>query len=169
LILLAIFFSIISIRWYTSPKNGRLRIFPRSNFETKANNSLTSDRYWSATKSTEVKRNLQTSINHWEQMGSNIFGMNEGEESGKALFLCGTGERLAVGSPKNGADAGMVKVYEYTDENAWVQIGQDITGTTRGDMEGISVYMSYHGDRLVTGAYGYDDKYGHGKNVGKVC
>jgi hypothetical protein len=63
------------------------------------------------------------------------------------------GDRVAIGAPLNdgnGADAGHVQIYQYTN-NAWTQLGADINDEAVGDKTGVSVSMNSAGDRVAIG------------------
>ena len=63
------------------------------------------------------------------------------------------GDRVAIGAPLNdgnGADAGHVRIYQYTN-NAWTQLGTDINDEAVGDKTGVSVSMNSAGDRVAIG------------------
>jgi len=89
---------------------------------------------------------------NWNQMGSNIVGVNADDSAGQALSLSRDGMRVAVGSPgndDNGVDAGHVRVFEWDGSN-WSLMGAAIEGDA-GSKMGTSVALSYDGSRLITG------------------
>jgi hypothetical protein len=75
------------------------------------------------------------------------------------------GTRVAIGAPRNGADAGHVRVYEESG-GTWTQVGSDIDGEAAGDRFGWSVSMSSDGTRVAIGAWGNDGVNGY--NSGHV-
>lgn len=104
---------------------------------------------------------------NWQQIGNDIIGFTEEEESGFSISLSSDGNTLAIGAPKNnenGALSGQVKVFELTGEN-WQQIGSDLNGDSSGDQFGYSVSLSSNGFKLAIGAVGND---GNGDSSGQT-
>lgn len=102
----------------------------------------------------------------WAQLGADINGEAEGDQSGISISLSANGNRLAVGSRQNagnGMNAGHVRVYGW-DDAEWVQLGVDIDGE-RGEQAGSSVSLSADGNRVAIGARFSN---GNGGNSGKV-
>lgn len=95
----------------------------------------------------------------WTQLGEDIDGEGEGDQSGWSLSLSADGHVVAIGAPSNtGSDdplsgylGGHVRVFQYT-EGAWTQIGDDIDGEADGDMSGWSVALSADGNVVASGA-----------------
>lgn len=103
----------------------------------------------------------------WQQIGNDIIGVTEEEESGFSISLSSDGNTLAIGAPKNdenGLFSGQVKVFELTSEN-WQQKGNDLNGDSSGDQFGYSVSLSLDGSRLAIGAVGHD---GNGDSSGQT-
>ena len=103
----------------------------------------------------------------WNQLGSDIDGENAGDESGRAVSLSSSGDRVAIGAnlnDGNGADAGHVRVYEWNG-TIWNQLGSDIDGENAGDESGRAVSLSSSGDRVAIGANMND---GNGADAGHV-
>ncbi|MTI23725.1 cadherin domain-containing protein, partial [Fulvivirga kasyanovii] len=95
----------------------------------------------------------------WEysQVGQDLMGNESGDQFGKSVSLSYSGEIIAIGS--NNIDGiGYVKVFKRSGSN-WVQVGQDIQGSTPGDRFGFSVAINFNGDRLIIGAP-FDDTQG---------
>ena len=103
----------------------------------------------------------------WVQLGADIDGEAEGDQSGRSLAISSDGTRIAIGAPHNGGNgssSGHVRVYEIKN-GSWVQLGADIDGEAEGDQSGESVAMSSDGTRIAIGAY-YND--GNGSKSGHV-
>jgi len=95
--------------------------------------------------------------NSWEQVGVDILGNVEAENSGFALSMSGDGNRLAVGAPHFGpARYGRVSIYEWQN-GAWLLLGSPIVGDETGDLAGTSVSLSFDGNRVAFGAPNNDD------------
>mmetsp|Transcript_62326 Transcript_62326/g.73821 ORF Transcript_62326/g.73821 Transcript_62326/m.73821 type:complete len:214 (+) Transcript_62326:104-745(+) len=90
-----------------------------------------------------------------------------GDSSGWFVSLSGSGELVIIGAQYNdpeGLFSGHARVFEYASNN-WVQIGQDIDGENAYDHSGVSVSISFDGNRIAIGASGNDD---NGPNSGYV-
>ncbi|MEC7871718.1 MAG: Ig-like domain-containing protein [Candidatus Neomarinimicrobiota bacterium] len=101
------------------------------------------------------------------QRGTDIDGETANDLSGISVSMNAAGDRVAIGAAGNdgnGADAGHVRIYEYT-SNAWTQLGSNIDGEAAGDFSGISVSMNSAGDRVAIGATNND---GNGADAGHV-
>ena len=102
----------------------------------------------------------------WFQLGTDIVGESDGDESGRSVSLSDDGTVLAIGAPKNegnGFSSGHVRVYQYN-LGAWSQLGSDIDGET-GSQSGNSVSLSDDGTVIAIGAYKNN---GRGSRVGQV-
>ncbi len=64
----------------------------------------------------------------WERMGSDLFGATRGDLFGASVSLGHDGSSLAVGSDGANNNMGNVKIFKYTHESDWTQIGQAISG-----------------------------------------
>ena len=87
----------------------------------------------------------------WTQIGNDIDGENQGEESGKGLSLSGDGSIIAIGSPRNsenGTFSGQVRVFENIN-GVWTQLGQDLEGDSPGEKFGERVKISSDGSTLA--------------------
>merc|ERR1712070_919844 len=103
-------------------------------------------------------------ILEWTQLGQDIDGKAEYDESGWSVSLSSDGKTVAIGAPyndDNGFVSGHVRVYEY-DETIleWTQLGQDIDGEAEVDRSGRSVSLSSDGKTVAIGAP-YNDGNGH--------
>ena len=103
----------------------------------------------------------------WVQMGSDIDGEAEGDNSGYSVSLSSDGTILAIAArynDGNGTDSGHVRVYEWNG-SAWVQKGADIDGEAASDYSGVSLSLSSDGTILAIGATRND---GNGSDAGHV-
>jgi MYXO-CTERM domain-containing protein len=104
----------------------------------------------------------------WTQVGADINGESEGDQSGSSVDASSDGLTVAVGSIYNngakGANSGHVRVYKY-DGSFWLQLGSDIDGHASGDQAGYSVSLSSDGKMLAVGA---PDNGGNGSGSGHV-
>lgn len=95
---------------------------------------------------------------NWIQVGSDINGERQIDQSGWALTLSSDGKTIAIGAYNNwetGSSRGHVRVYR-NQQDSWVQIGSDIDGEgAPGDMSGRSVSLSSDGNIVAIGAIGY--------------
>jgi len=89
------------------------------------------------------------------QLGQDINGGNSGEQCGFSLDMSNDGQRIIVGSPNANStgfpmDAkGEARVFELIN-GSWVQVGNDIIGTS-GENFGFSVCMSGEGTSFAVG------------------
>ena len=94
----------------------------------------------------------------WIQIGSDIDGERQIDQSGWALSLSSDGAIIAIGAYNNwetGSSIGHVRVYKNIN-GSWNQIGSDIDGKgAPGDESGRSVSLSSDGNTLAIGATGY--------------
>ena len=104
---------------------------------------------------------------NWNQLGDDIDGEAQNDQSGYSVSLSGDGNRVAIGAHRNdgiGNDSGHVRIYEYSG-SAWSQLGDDIDGEAAGDQSGISVSLNEDGDIVAIGAHfnkGSEDIYRSG-------
>ena len=79
-------------------------------------------------------RVYEYSNSSWTQLGSDIDGEAADDYSGKSVSINSAGDRVAIGAhwnDGNGAGAGHVRVYEYSN-SSWSQLGSDIDGEVGG-------------------------------------
>ncbi len=92
---------------------------------------------------------------NWIQIGQDIDGEAEYDESGIELALSDDGEIVAIGAENNdginGGATGHVRIYENI-LGDWTQIGQDIDGEAELDYSG-SVSISSNGAIVAIGAH----------------
>ena len=104
----------------------------------------------------------------WSQVGTDIFGEEDGEFAGISLDLSANGNRLALGTnevPKSGGRAGQVRIYDWNG-TAWNNVGADIDDEAHNDWHGYSgLALSSNGNRVAIGAYRND---GNGVDAGHV-
>ena len=104
----------------------------------------------------------------WVQLGTDIDGENQYDESGYTVSLNDDGTIVAIGSIYNvgttTSNAGHVRIYQYNDIS-WVQLGQDIDGEAENDYSGRSISLNSDGTIVAIGAYLND---GTASNAGHV-
>src|SRR6056300_160081 len=102
------------------------------------------------------------------QLGQDIDGEAQDDQSGYSVSINGDGTIVAIGANKNDGttteDAGHVRVYQYNG-TVWNQLGQDIDGEAAGDESGYSVSINNDGTIVAIGAINND---GNGSNYGHV-
>ncbi|WP_299431387.1 T9SS type A sorting domain-containing protein [uncultured Aquimarina sp.] len=104
--------------------------------------------------------------NTWELVGD-VIKVGWNNSFGFAISLNNSGNMLAIGAPyENGppTQIGMVQVYEKNDDS-WIQIGDDIYGTSEYDQLGSAVSFNADGDVLAV-ATPYSNE--NGDNSGDV-
>lgn len=87
----------------------------------------------------------------WTQLGGDIDGEADGDQSGFRVALSSGGNIVAIGGPGNSSSKGHVRIYKFENSN-WVQIGKDIDGEMAGDQSGHSVSLSSNGTIIAIGA-----------------
>lgn len=96
----------------------------------------------------------------WVQLGNDIDGEEQEDNSGFAISLNTEGDIVAIGAQNSNDSfmgAGHVRIYQFQDDN-WVQIGNDIDGDAPNDKLGSSVSLSNDGNRIVIGAIDHNGK-----------
>ncbi len=93
----------------------------------------------------------------WNQLGQSIEGEGAHDNSGAQVSLSADGTIVAIGSYLNdggliSCDIGHVRVFLYDGIN-WIQLGQDLDGTSCDDSAG-SVSLSSDGNIVAVGAAG---------------
>ena len=96
--------------------------------------------------------------NTWTQVGSDIDGEANSDQSGFSVSLSADGSIVAIGAPYNATELvygsykfGHVRIYENVN-NTWTQIGSDIDGGANRDRLGLSVSLSSDGSVVGVGA-----------------
>ena len=95
----------------------------------------------------------------WLQKGEDLDGEAQYDGSGFAVSMNGAGNIIAIGAPSNadgGSGAGHVRIYEWENE-AWVQLGEDIDGTANYSESGNAIELSADGNTIVIGASKQDE------------
>ena len=104
----------------------------------------------------------------WAQVGADIDGEADYDESGYSVSLSGDGQTVAIGAPYNqgnGDYSGHVRIYQLDASDQWIQVGADIDGEVAGDESGRSVSLSDDGRTVAIGATWND---GNGDSSGHV-
>lgn len=99
-----------------------------------------------------VARVYKNISGNWTQVGVDIEGEANGDNSGWSISLSSDGTILAIGSIFNGGH-GSVRVYKNISDT-WTQIGSDIDGVATDDFSGRSISLSSDGSILAIGADG---------------
>lgn len=92
----------------------------------------------------------------WTQVGSDITGLVNGDNFGRAVSLSSNGLRVAIGAPFADpvpSNSGQVSVYELSG-STWVQMGSTFSGTVNNERLGTSVSLNSDGTKLAFGATG---------------
>ena len=95
----------------------------------------------------------------WKQLGKDIDGEADDDQSGYSVSLSADGKTVAIGAPYNNGDdtsnsnRGHVRVHRINEYGNWTQIGQDIDGEARKDNSGYSVSLSADGNTVAIGAH----------------
>ena len=109
----------------------------------------------------------------WTQLGQDINGEADYDESGFSVSLSSDGTIVAIGAIRNDAgnfSNGHVRIYEYNQStNTWSQLGQDLDGAEEWSLFGFSTSLSSDGFIVAIGAkyHGTDGYYN--LIYGQVC
>lgn len=90
----------------------------------------------------------------WKQVGDDIDGEGNSDESGYNVYMSSDGKRVVIGAiynDGNGCNSDHVRVYEEVN-GTWKQVGNDIDGEAEGDRSGSSASMSGDGKIVAIGA-----------------
>ena len=112
-------------------------------------------------------RRLELANSYYSQIGQDIDGEANDDNSGWSVSINSDGTIVAIGAiynDGNGSNSGHVRVYQYNGSQ-WVQIGQDIDGEDTRDYSGWSVSLNSDGTIVAIGARDND---GNGTNSGHV-
>jgi hypothetical protein len=89
------------------------------------------------------------------QLGADIDGEAQDDQSGYSVSLSADGSRVAIGATlntgANGVGSGHVRIYTWNGVT-WVQTGADIDGEAQYDESGASVSLSADGSRVAIGS-----------------
>ncbi len=103
----------------------------------------------------------------WTQLGGDINGEVEFEDSGSEVALSQVGNIVAISSPSsnaNGLHSGHIRIFEYVG-GVWTQIGEDINGEASEDYFGWSIALSASGNVIAIGSLWNDN---NGSDAGNV-
>lgn len=103
----------------------------------------------------------------WTQLGGDINGLVEFEDSGSEVALSQVGNIMAISSPSsnaNGLHSGLVRIFEYIG-GVWTQVGEDINGEASEDYFGWSIALSASGNVIAIGSLWNDNT---GSDAGNV-
>ncbi len=103
----------------------------------------------------------------WVQLGLDINGESQFDESGWSVSLSDDGAIVAIGAKHNWGDGynqGHVRVYNYQN-GSWVQLGEDIDGEADNDLSGYSVSINSNGSIVAIGGI---DNEANGSSAGHV-
>lgn len=87
--------------------------------------------------------------NTWEQIGTNLIGINSNDKFGGAISLNSLGDIIAIGA-EDFDGHGQVRIYKNQGNN-WVQLGDALNGTAVAGKFGISVSLNDSGTILAVG------------------
>lgn len=91
----------------------------------------------------------------WLQVGEEIYGEAESDNSGWSVSLSADGSILAIGAPYGGLDGGgHVRVFSWQSPN-WIQLGGDLGGLGLEGLFGWAVSLSSDGSRVAAGEPNY--------------
>lgn len=92
----------------------------------------------------------------WKQLGQDLLGEDRHDLFGTSISLSGEGNVVAIGAINsdngNGNDSGHVRIYRYTADDVWTQIGETILGEEEGDHSGVAVSLSKEGTKVAIGS-----------------
>jgi len=103
-------------------------------------------------------RVFERSGSTWTQIGSDINGEAEGDNSGAEVSLSADGNTVAISAPNNdgsASNAGHVRIYTLSNDE-WILASADIDGESASDFGG-NVSLSADGLRVAVGAANNDD------------
>jgi Flp pilus assembly pilin Flp len=103
----------------------------------------------------------------WTQLGGDINGEVEFEDSGSEVAISQVGNIVAISSPSsnaNGLHSGHIRIFEYLG-GIWTQIGEDIIGEASEDYFGWSIALSASGNIIAIGSLWNDN---NGSDAGNV-
>ena len=100
-------------------------------------------------------------------MSSDINGNSSYDYFGWSVDINYAGDRIVVGAPyddNGGSNSGSVSVFDWNG-TSWVQVGNNINGTSNSEYFGWSVAINDFGDKILAGAPDNDNG---GTDVGQV-
>jgi len=108
----------------------------------------------------------------WHPLGTTLplsseLDTNSMEQAGYSVATNDSGLRVAIGSPHYSSRRGRVRVYEFNQlKESWEKVGDDIVGSSIGELFGQVVKMDHSGSFLAVGSPNYDK--GNKQEVGCV-
>lgn len=96
--------------------------------------------------------------NMWNQLGTTLFGENNGDESVYSISLSGDGNTVAIGTDYEG-NIGSVKIFRYI-SGTWNQLGITLFGENNDRQFGHSVSLSSDGNTVAIGTIFTDNSKG---------
>jgi hypothetical protein len=89
------------------------------------------------------------SVDGWSQLGSNITSGSSSWSFGYAHALSGDGTRLVAGAPTDSNDGpGRAQIFDWSGSE-WVELGDELAGSSNGDAFGHFVSISEDGNRVA--------------------
>ena len=101
-------------------------------------------------------RVYKLSNEEWIQLGGDINGEEEKDQSGWSVSQSSDGKTVAIGtinSKEGGNNSGHVRVFRFIG-GEWILLGKSIAGKGNGYSFGWSVFLSSNGNRVAIGGYG---------------
>jgi len=96
----------------------------------------------------------------WVPFGKGVSGSYPSDEFGNAISLSGDGHVLAVGAVGRENGRGAVQIFRSV-QRQWEKIGQDILGISENDNLGVTVSISFFGDRLIVSSQNHNKATGY--------
>jgi hypothetical protein len=91
----------------------------------------------------------------WTKRGSDLDGAAAGDRAGAAVSISDDGSIVAFGAYQNdaqGTSSGQVRVFRWTNNNSWNQLGGDIDGKLSQEQSGFSLALSGDGKQVAIGS-----------------
>jgi len=99
------------------------------------------------------------SFSQWTQVGGDIDGLNNYEESGRSVSLSSDGNTVAIGVFQHDSQKGTTRIYTNSG-GTWTQVGSDIDGVDAYEWSGTAVSLSGDGNTVAIGANRHDSQKG---------
>ena len=100
---------------------------------------------------------------NWNLQGSNITSPRDSNYEGFPVAINDQGNILVIGTPlkdsTTNTNAGQVRIYQYYN-NDWIQLGEDIIGSTSDEKLGFSISLNSRGDILAIASPKYNNNTG---------
>ena len=121
----------------------------------------------------ELLFNDNTTAAEWRLMGDPIGGVESYEGFGQSVVLSkSNGRILAVGAPGANDATGIVRLYEWTEDQfgtaVWTPKGNDLLGEAPSDGFGQSISLSWDGSTVAIGAPSHDNQQLFLEDTGQV-